>query len=130
MGLTYKADAVTPVTVVTTTETQVVAVTGASAPRSGMPVRISSYIKIFTGTVTSALQFRCYRGSFPGGAQVGSTIQVASSGGTDVDHYFEFSDDGAEMVAGAYVITIQQVGATANGRVDNGTANVTIGQFH
>lgn len=126
MGISTQQRA-TAVTLVTTTETAALTIpfSGGVArnpslanPLSGSvcKLKISGLVNVNVGAGTTSVQVRLRRGANTvTGTQVGNTIPFPSGAlASGID--FEFQDL-TPGFAQAYTVTVQQVGATANGSV-------------
>ncbi len=106
-------------TLVTTAETVIGTFLGISVSGPGSRVLISSTVIVTPGTGTTAIQLRVRRGTTVAGAQVGSTVQFPVTAAVLNAGDISVVDSPGEVAGQAYVITAQQVAATANGTADD-----------
>lgn len=112
-------------TLVTTAETQ--AATSASVPENqagaaaqGLVVR--GVLNILAGTGTTAVQVRVRAGNNTlTGAQIGPTMTHTLAAAATAQVPFEVVDTTLVQAGAQYTVTVQQVGASANGTVNLAT---------
>lgn len=123
---TYSAAPVADVPLVTTAETVVATVTGVTTDRPGQLLRLFSEYTITLGASTTAVTHRLRRDSLAGAVvNEATTEQIETAAGSTEGHEIAGEDSFAGEVAGqVYVLTVQQVGATANGTVLRSTLRV------
>lgn len=112
-------DVTTDVPLVTTAETVVATLGGVSTSGPGRRVSLTGEFQITTGTNTTGLTIRIRRDSLTG-ALVGEAnpVQVEAAAGSTEDHDIEVTDTPTlEIFNANYVLTVQQVAASANGSV-------------
>lgn len=108
------------ITLVTTTNTAVVVLPPFSPPVDGATIIVICSFTIQYGTGTTSCAFLLVRGAVVGGTSLtgasGSLTKTAVAGNFDAVTLCTFDQPG--IVGGQqYAMTIQQVGATANGTV-------------
>lgn len=128
MGMEYSSQPTGDTTLVTTAETVVATVSGVSMQRPGQTVRCKGDYQITLGTGTTGLVTRVRRGGLTGSlVGEGNTEQISSAAGSTEEHgtYVEEGPTG-EIAGATYVLTVQQVAATANGTVLQAGLDVTV----
>lgn len=110
---------------VTTAETA--AATSSSVPENlagpaAQGVKVSGVLNVTAGTTATAVTIRVRAGSGLTGAVIGNAITHTLPAGETMSIPFEAIDSTLVQLAGAvYTVTVQQVGATANGSVNQAT---------
>lgn len=117
------------VTLTTTTET-IIATSSVihTGDQHGSAI-ISGYLNITAGTGTTAVQIRIRQGATLAGPLVGvaDTHTLAAGASASIPYGNEDTSGYVQTVyGGQYCVTVQQVGATANGSVNDGTLKVEI----
>lgn len=115
------------VPLVTTAETVVASVPGATSTGPAMPVTAIYSGVVNPGTAATSLQIRCRRGVDITGAQVGPVYQPNCTAAVPLPVSGIWEDTPGELANANYVITVQQVAATANGSSTIGSAAVFVG---
>jgi len=111
---TYAAFSTVDTGLVTTAETVVATLAGINTQDAAAPINIAGWAAFSTGTGVTAVTARLRRNSGAGAVVgEGATVQVgASLAGVIV---INEQDAPGEVASFAYVLTLQQVGATGNG---------------
>ena len=112
----YKSPVTADTTLVTTAETVVATLSGVSTPRA-VNVQLRGWAQLTTGTNTTAVTPRIRRGSTITGTLIGEAnpVTIGAAAGSTEDFEVDVRDDGADIAAATYVLTLQQTGASANG---------------
>lgn len=123
---TYSVAPTVDVPLVTTAETVVATVPGVTTDRPGQLLRLAAEYTITLGASTTAVTHRLRRDSLTGAVvNEATTEQIDTAAGSTEGHEISGEDSFAGEVAGqTYVLTVQQVGATANGAVLRSTLRV------
>jgi hypothetical protein len=91
------------------------------APQVVRPVKIECTLNITTGTSSTAFVVKCRQGVGTGGVQVGASITVTSTAGSNYQASFVFRDSSGAPFSPAgtpYTITITETAATVAGTVN------------
>jgi len=118
-GYTTSVTATADTALVTTAETVVATLTGCSTSGPGKPVRLTGEFQITLGTNATGLTVRIRRDSLTG-TLVGeaNAVQIETAAASTEDHDIEVTDTPTgEIFNATYVLTVQQVAASANGSV-------------
>lgn len=101
---------------VTVAETVVATLSGVSTGRA-VNVQVRGWAQLTTGTNTTAVVPRIRRGTTISGTLIGEAnpVTIGAAAGTTEDFEVDVVDTGADLAGASYVLTLQQVGATANG---------------
>ena len=116
------------VSVPTTTETAVIAVSGVTVPYAGATVTLTATFQLTSGTAATAVAVRFRRGSTTGDPLLGEANQISlpsAAGGTD-SYTVQLVDTPPELANGSYCVTAQQVAATGNGTVLTATIDAIV----
>jgi len=125
----YDSPVTTDVPLVTTTETVVATVSGVNMPGPGRRINIAGWSQVTAGTGTTGITIRVRRGTDATGTLIGEgnpvTAGVANTQTSELD--IETTDTPAgELANQSYVLTVQQVGASANGTMVQAKLTVTV----
>lgn len=126
-GQTFATQVTTDTPVTTTTETIALTTAAISTPGPGTNVSIQGIIEMTYGTGTTAVTVRVRRGTTITGTLVGEGNAYTVAAGNTSEQTFSVEDTPGEVAGQAYVVTVQQTGATANGTVVSAEAEVTVG---
>lgn len=123
----YSSEVSADTTLVTTSETVIATVSGVNTYRPGETLRIVASATITIGTSGTGLTFRVRRDSITGTVvNQADTVQIETAAGSTEDHAITCEDNIAGEIANAtYVLTVQQVAATANGTALNADMSIT-----
>ncbi len=110
----YSAPCTAAVAIPTTTETVACTVAGVTI-FAGENVRLLGFTQMTTGTGTTSLTVRLRRGTSTAGTLVGAAVTIQTTAGNTVAVPIGGEDSPGELASGSYVLTVQQVAATANG---------------
>lgn len=124
---TFSAQALTDVTVTTTTETVALTLPSISTPGAGSQVTIDGALTMTYGTGATAVTVRVRRGTGITGTVVGEGNPLTVSAGNTSEQTFSVVDTPGEVAGQAYVVTVQQTAATANGSVLASAGTITVG---
>lgn len=124
---TFSAQALTDVTVTTTTETVALTLPSISTPGAGSQVTIDGALTMTYGTGATAVTVRVRRGTGITGTVVGEGNPLTVSAGNTSEQTFSVVDTPGEVAGQAYVVTVQQTAATANGSVLASAGSITVG---
>lgn len=112
----------------TTTETVVAVLKGVSTRGGGEKVELRSRIEATWGTGTTGAKIRIYRGADATGTLV-STAPTLTVGAGNLSGLNPVAiDNPGEVANQSYCITVQQVGATANGTMTSAELACTVGE--
>ena len=103
------------VALATSVETVVCTLSGVDATPGGDQVVIQGNAVMNTGTGTTDVTLRIRRGADATGVEVGSYAEQVAGAGQEVTVEIQAEDSPGEVAGESYVLTVQQVGATANG---------------
>ncbi len=104
----------TAVTLTTTTETVVCTLSNV-ATSTGQTVRLLASTQVTTGTGATSLTVRLRRGATTAGPLIGAATTIQVTAGNTVAVPIGGEDAPGEVASQPYVLTAQQVAATANG---------------
>ena len=106
-------------TLVTTAETVIATLPGCSTSGPGKKVTLAGEFQITTGTNTTGMTVRIRRDSLTGTlVDEANVVQIETAAGNTEDHDIEVVDTPTgEIYNATYVLTVQQVAASANGSV-------------
>lgn len=115
--------------VVQTTETVVATVSGVTTGRKE-DIRVSAWCQFTTGANATGLIPRIRRGTGITGQVVGegNTLQVAAAAGSTEELDITFIDPAQDVSSQSYVLTVQQVAATADGTALQASIEARIGK--
>lgn len=114
-------------TVTTTTEKDILDLTGISVSGAGATVAIGGIVDITTGGSTTSVKVQVRLGSGITGTSKYTSTVAAVAAGDDIVIAFGVTLDLGEVANQTLAITIQQVGAVADGTVHNVSASVVVG---
>lgn len=119
MSSEYVVDVAADTTLVTTAETVLATLSGVASQRLGQTVILDGYFTVNPGTTTSNFTVRVREDSLTGNVvDELLTLDMVGAVGTAEDHDIEVVHVPAgELSNKTYVLTVAQVGATANGTV-------------
>lgn len=117
------------VTLVTTTEAAAI-----TLPVSQVAIELTAQgrvirglLNVTPGTGTTALVLRCRQGTGIAGALVGTADTVGVTAAVNAQVPFSFLDTAiAPPANNVYTVTVQQTGATANGTINDGAAELYV----
>ena len=109
----------TAVTLVTTTENVAIASGPVTAPRQSVNVCILAFAQLTTGTNTTAVVARIRRGTAITGTLVSEeNEEIVKAAAGSIEPFFAMvCEDRADVATVEYALTLDQVGASANGSV-------------
>jgi hypothetical protein len=113
--------------VTTTTETVVLTLPAVSTNGPGDTVSIQGIVDMTYGTGTTAVTVRVRRGTGITGTLVGTADPWNVTAGNTSEQTFAVEDTPGEVAGQAYVVTVQQTAATANGSVLHAEAEISLG---
>lgn len=123
----FSAQITAAVTVVTTTETVVLTLPGVSTNGAQDQVFVSGSLAMLLGTAATTLTVRVRRGTGITGTVVG-VAEVDTAIAAETDPFpFDALDVPGEVAGLAYVVTVQQASATANGSVTYCAGQISLG---
>src|SRR5579859_7563589 len=104
-------------TLTTTSETIVLSLPAISTNGPGDTVSIQGKFDITFGTGATGVIVRVRRGSTVSGTLIGDANTISATAANTNDLPFAVEDTPGEVAGQVYVVTVQQVAATANGSV-------------
>lgn len=110
-----------------TTEKVVLTLTGINTDAVRRTIELHGIVNITTGTTATAVTVRVRRGTTIAGTQIGADITTPAAAGVRTAIPLEAFDTPGELVNGSYVVTVVEVGATANGTVNYAAVGGIIG---
>lgn len=118
---------ISAVTVTTNSETGVLTTGNVNTQGTQQVVTLDFEGEITTGTSTTAIVLKCYRGSVIGGTQVGATYTVTvPTAGNKMAFAYQVLDTPGEVSGQQYTFSITQTGGAANGTVDQASCAITV----
>lgn len=114
-------------TLTTTDEIIVATLTGVSTGRA-TDVKLSGWVQLTTGTGTTGVQLRVRRGSTTGGTLIDevNTVTAYAAAGSTEERSINVVDEALDAAGVTYVLTVSQIGATANGTALQATLEATV----
>lgn len=122
----YPTQVAAAVAITTTTEKVAATTTPISTDGTNQTVNIDASGEVTTGTGTTSIQIRVRRGTGITGTQVGTTQNITTTAGSLYPFSVQQGDTPGEVAAQQYVVTVQQVGASANGTIDQAAIQAVV----
>lgn len=123
---TQQAQSNTAQPVTTTTETVILTLPAVSTNGAQDTVALQGSVDITTGAGSTFVTVRVRRGTGITGAVVGAQDPITATAGSTQNIGFDVADNPGEVAGQAYVVTVQQTAATANGSVLHAEAQITL----
>lgn len=122
----YDAAVTADTSIVTTTETVVLTISGVTPPGAGSRVKLNGTAQVTAGTAATAITPRWRRGTDATGTLVGEGNPLTVAAGNTISVPHETTDTPPDMGAASYVLTVQQTAATGNGSCVQAAGTATV----